>query len=87
MGGDLQLRLGSSSVEFLKGLSDRLEYTVIRATLNPLILVSGDFRASILDDAVVEDLGLNLVQVCPVPIKFFALVSLRCSHDRVDSIG
>ena len=63
MGGDLQLRLGSSSVEFLKGLSDRLEYIVIRATLNPPILVSGDFRASILDDAVVEDLGLNLVQV------------------------
>ena len=42
-GRDLQLRLGSSSVEFLKGLSDRLKYTVIGAILNPPILRSGDF--------------------------------------------
>ncbi|QNJ24223.1 hypothetical protein SynMITS9220_02952 [Synechococcus sp. MIT S9220] len=39
----MQLRLGSSSVEFLKGLSDRLKYTVIGAILNPPILRSGDF--------------------------------------------
>ena len=43
-GKGFQLRLGSSSVEFLKGLSDRLEYTVIRATLNPPILMSVIFE-------------------------------------------
>ena len=62
-GRDLQLRLGSSSIEFLKGLSDRLEYTVIRAALNTPILVSGNVQTPILDGVVVEDLGLDLVQV------------------------
>ena len=49
--------------------------------------MSFDVRAPILDDVVVEGLGLNLVQICPVPIKFFGLASLRFSHNQIDSIG